>query len=434
MNVGTTLRIWDVPMRVARHIGTGGEGEVFEVVSDEGSDRYALKWYHARTTYPARRRTIEALVERGAPSSKFLWPLGVIVDPETDRFGYVMHLRPESFTGLPALLRGDAERDEGVVVRFAFELALAFRELHLRGLCYRDINFGNAFMEPSTGAVLVCDNDNVGIEGVDTAQVLGSRRFMAPEIVRREALPSKHTDRYSLAVMLFYLLVVHHPLDGARTEAGLSDAQADMRHYGSAPLFCFDPTDVSNRPVPDLHPHVEAMWQALPATVQDLFTRSFTSGLFEPSRRVVDSEWCHVLADMRSHRYECSTCGQGCFHSGTGAPAPCTRCASVPTDLLVLETSRGTVVAFEGATLSAHHAKGNFDQATVYGTVERHPTRPGVLGIRNDAATPMTYRDPAGNLKTIDPGKRALIAPGAHFVWNELTATVSGTSDRQPGH
>jgi serine/threonine protein kinase len=45
--------------------------------------------------------------------------------------------------------------------------------------------------------------------------VLGTPRFMAPEVVRREAAPSDQTDRYSLAVLLFYLLMGGHPLDGA---------------------------------------------------------------------------------------------------------------------------------------------------------------------------------------------------------------------------
>jgi serine/threonine protein kinase len=46
--------------------------------------------------------------------------------------------------------------------------------------------------------------------------IRGTDRFMAPEIVRGEALPSVKTDPYSLSVLLFYLLMVHHPLAGRR--------------------------------------------------------------------------------------------------------------------------------------------------------------------------------------------------------------------------
>jgi len=40
-----------------------------------------------------------------------------------------------------------------------------------------------------------------GIDGASPSYVLGTRRFMAPEIVRREASPSTATDLYSLSVL-----------------------------------------------------------------------------------------------------------------------------------------------------------------------------------------------------------------------------------------
>jgi eukaryotic-like serine/threonine-protein kinase len=43
-------------------------------------------------------------------------------------------------------------------------------------------------------------------------------RFMAPEIIRGEALRSTLTDLHSLAVFLFYLFVRGHPLEGASAD------------------------------------------------------------------------------------------------------------------------------------------------------------------------------------------------------------------------
>ena len=42
---------------------------------------------------------------------------------------------------------------------------------------------------------------------------------MAPEIVRGQAKASTETDLFSLAVLLFYMLFMHHPLEGAREAA-----------------------------------------------------------------------------------------------------------------------------------------------------------------------------------------------------------------------
>src|SRR3954452_6732203 len=130
------------------------------------------------------------------------------------------------------------------------ELADSYLQLHARGLCYRDISFGNVFFDPESGDVLICDNDNVAVDGSATAGVLGTPRFMAPEVVRGEVLPSTQTDLYSLAVLLFYMLTVHHPLEGAR-EAAIRclDLPAMTRLYGTEPLFIFDPRDASNRAV-----------------------------------------------------------------------------------------------------------------------------------------------------------------------------------------
>ena len=50
-------------------------------------------------------------------------------------------------------------------------------------------SFGNAFFDPDNGDVLIADNDNVSVDGAGVLGVLGTPRFMAPEVVRGEAVP-----------------------------------------------------------------------------------------------------------------------------------------------------------------------------------------------------------------------------------------------------
>ena len=45
-------------------------------------------------------------------------------------------------------------------------------------------------------------------------EIGGTLGFMAPEIVLGTAKPSTNTDLFSLAILLFYLLNIHHPLEG----------------------------------------------------------------------------------------------------------------------------------------------------------------------------------------------------------------------------
>ena len=122
------------------------------------------------------------------------------------------------------------------------------------GAKYQDISFGNLFFNPDNGDVLICDNDNVSFDNSKPGGVLGTPGFMAPEIVRGEKRPSKDTDRYSLSVLLFYLFMVNHPLEG-KLEASIRcmDMAARVKLYGTDPVFIFDPNNKTNRPVKGIH-------------------------------------------------------------------------------------------------------------------------------------------------------------------------------------
>ena len=95
-----------------------------------------------------------------------------------------------------------------------FQVLNGYQKLHAMDYSYRDISFGNLFFDPATGEVLICDNDNVAASGIDNSSVYGTPRFMAPEIVRGKAKPSRETDLFSLAVLLFYMFMLGHPLEG----------------------------------------------------------------------------------------------------------------------------------------------------------------------------------------------------------------------------
>ena len=427
VGTGTGIEVFGESRIIGELLGAGGEGQVFALGRDGDRNRpLALKWYHANVASPERRSAIRELVKRGAPSEAFLWPLGMIEGQTDDQFGYVMDLRPDGFIGLAALLRGQVVRNEASIARFAFDLSLAFRALHLRGLCYRDINFGNAFMHQQTGAALICDNDNVCVEGVGHAHVLGSKKFMAPEIVRGEALPSKFTDRFSLAVMLFYLLVVHHPLEGKLTESGLADAASDIRHFGTHAVFCFDPHETKNSPHPEWHGHVEGLWNNLPEAIRALFIRSFTVGLHEPTKRVVDSEWCSALADLRSGIHTCSTC-QGSLNLGSNATR-CGRCHAEIEPTLVLEVGSGTtrrVVATSGAQITEHHTTGNLNFDKILATVETHPTDPTRLGLRNDTDHGVQLRAVDGTTHEVPPGRRCEVLAGSRISFGNGSFSVT---------
>ena len=242
----------ELSYEVGKFLGGGGQGEVYraQLVDGQGAGfPVALKWffpYYLRQD-PDLRARLERAVDKGPPTDRFLWPQELVQTKDRPGFGYVMPLREDRFVGITDLVTRRVVPTYRALVTAGFELAHNYRQLHAEGFCYRDISFGNVFFDPENGEVRICDNDNVSINGQGGA-IVGTIRFMAPEIVRGEAGPTTQTDLFSLAVLLFYMLVNHHPLEGEKeAQIRALDLPAMTRLYGDDPIFIFDPNDTSNR-------------------------------------------------------------------------------------------------------------------------------------------------------------------------------------------
>src|SRR5262245_59343233 len=262
-------------------LGGGSQGEVYR--ANLGGKIVALKWYFPTSATPEQRAALEMLIKRGAPNGKFLWPMELVAAERVSGFGYIMPLRESRYKGIVDLMMRRVDPSLRTLATAGLDLSHSFLQLHAKGLCYRDISFGNIFFDPISGDILICDNDNVAVDGEAKGGVLGTPRFIAPEVVRGEALPSTRTDLFSLAVLLFYMFIMHHPLEGKK-EAAIRclDLPAMTKLYGTEPVFIFDPNDRSNEPVPGYHDNAIAFWPIYPAFLRDLFIKSFTDGIRDP--------------------------------------------------------------------------------------------------------------------------------------------------------
>lgn len=399
---------------ITEWLGEGAQGAVFAAAIAGG--QVALKWYHPAAATPQQQQRLQQIVAAGSPCAAFLWPQDLVRIEENDGFGYLMPLRPASFVSLNALMTRAVDAPFSVMATAAREMAHALLLLHARGFCYRDISFGNVFLDPHSGKILITDNDNVVVDGTGADGILGTPRFMAPEIVRGEAQPGIAGDLYSLAVVLFYLLMLHHPLEGRREAAIHSlDLPAMQQLYGRAPLFIFDPADDSNAPVPGLHDNALTFWPMYPQFVRDLFVRSFTEGLHAPQRRVRETEWRAAMTELIGLTFTCEPCGAELVHPEPFTPEPvhCWQCRqSVPRPLGLRYGSR-IVLLQAGRKMEAAQAE-----------VVRHPQHPGRLGLKNHSPQPWRCRMPgqAADL-VVPPGQSVALLPGARFFW-EVAAEV----------
>lgn len=65
--------------------------------------------------------------------------------------------------------------------------------------------------DPKATSIRLIDPDNLIVPGTTLATVIGTRWFIAPEILKESRFPDHACDLWSLAVAIFYLLVLNHP-------------------------------------------------------------------------------------------------------------------------------------------------------------------------------------------------------------------------------
>ena len=403
--------------KVIELLGAGGQGEVYRVVV-EGKE-LALKWYFRNSPAVPHPNRLSALVKEGAPSERFLWPIQLVRDQNLKSWGYLMPLRPKNYQGLAALLSGRTNPAFNELCTAGIQLADGYGQLHRKGWCYGDISWGNVFFEPETGDVLICDNDNARTNrSKDPGGVWGTPLFMAPEIERKEVQPSKYTDQFSLAVLLFHMFMVGHPLLGKlywqRLSSGADEPKLLHEMLGLKPLFIFNPDDQTNEP-DDCQQFVNLYWRLYPKFLRDLFTRAFTIGLNDPGARVTESEWCFELARLQDNIVYCP-CGTQNFYDGSRSEE--TRCwqtcCGKPIRLPYrIRIGSRTITLNHDRRLFSHHLNTTSDDSkTPVAEVTQNPKQPTQWGLKNMGNQKWVMTLPDTSVHDIEPGRSVILSKG----------------------
>jgi DNA-binding helix-hairpin-helix protein with protein kinase domain len=425
-----------ISLTVRRKLGEGTQGEVYLVEGPHGQQ--ALKWYKPAQATLDQMAAIRALVQAGPPrgpaGARFIWPLDLVTAPGIPLFGYLMRLIDTARFAELGEVQAHLKPVPGfrALTRISFQLANSYRALHLSGLCYRDISDGNLMFDPVAGDILICDNDNVGVNRQSRSQVWGTMEYMAPEVIRGEADPSTETDLHSLAVLLFNLWSWHHPFHGRMEyELRVWDIPAKKKVYGN-PVFIFDPADRRNSLPPD--PDYETAgkrWGYCPASLRSLFTRAFTEGIREPRRRVTEGEWQRLFLQLSDGIIPCPRCRAENIWEPGGKAFSCWNC-SAPIPLppkLVVTTSAGShhVLLTDGARLTREAmGQGSREEAdpVPVGQVVRNPADPTVWGIRNLSRVAWRVTFPDGHSLEVPPQKSVPLNPGTRIDLGGSSAEI----------
>jgi len=430
--------------KIIKSLGSGGQGIVY--LAEFNGMNYALKWYDVdKIKNPqAFRKNIERNINDGAPSSKFLWPKYLTKPIEgSTSFGYLMDLRPEgydSFVDILNMYRLDVDpltgRAKKIKIQFTSLFALvtavinivnAFRQLHRAGKSYQDLNDGGFFINVNTGDVMVCDCDNIAPDGYNFG-IGGKPGYMAPEIVRGISKPDVQTDKYSLAVVLFKLLFRGDPMEGEKVIKDICLTEAsELKHYGKETIFVFDPSNNTNRPVRGIHDNVIKFWGIYPEYIRKAFTYTFTVGIREPSKRIIENQWQKLFIRLRNEIISCS-CGRTTFASSFSADSrntlKCQKCGS-EIQTLAFSNINYRIPIYKGHKFFAcDTVPGSDDFNRVTGEVVENKLKKGMLGIKNLSGQSWNVKMPDGKVYRIDSGRGFPIWDGLLIDFGGVTAQI----------
>lgn len=377
---------------VIKELGRGGQGIVYLVEID--GEQKALKWY-LNAPDDKFYRNLENNIVSGAPSDAFLWPED-LTEKQLGSYGYIMKLRPRNYYEFGNFLLAKVSfKSFSAMLSAAMKICNGFMMLHRFGYSYQDLNDGNFFIDPNTGDVLICDNDNVMPQGGKSG-IMGKARYMAPEIVAG-GIPDKYSDRFSLSVILFMLFYANHPFEGAKVVAcPCMTENYEKRFYGTEAVFIYDPNDKSNLPVRGIHQNVIRRWPVMPRLLRDTFIQEFSQEkLKNPNTRMIEQNWEKIISQVRDSLIICQHCGEETFVDTSLSSSKCMNCGK-DNDLIKKLIFTNRVLPLLNKCFIYIDNDNTPDGIVIVDNT-------GFLLIKNISTESWTVETPSGKIKTVEP-------------------------------
>lgn len=320
-NLPTQLTIPDHPTY------QGGEGNVY--FSPDG--RYVVKMYHTSPPLPPdKRESLQKIINLGTnfgDAEQFLvWPLAVVDQLNSQpRLGVVTRRVPASHVALYKLMYSPVDAvkqfEQGwswlEYLKSARGTAAALRFVHGSGMAHADVHMKNFLVNSTTGEIVLIDLDGLVVKGELRSHVLGMMGFIAPEVLMGKGHPDELTDRYSLAVLILWILLLRNVMQTRGCYDDEDPRRDDILGYGQYACFSENPHDRRNWTpgigMP-LFRNGVLSYRSLTPKLQKLTEQALILGLHDPQKRPYAIEWERALAEAYDVMVPCLNCRQSFFY------------------------------------------------------------------------------------------------------------------------
>ena len=191
------------------------------------------------------------------------------------------------------------------MLQACLNISVVVQKIFMKGYSFRDgIRPEHFAIHPATGDIFVIGLEELVVIGSEELYGYGVAnklvQYSAPECIDTNE-SSIESDYFSLAILLYRLIFIDHPFDGALWEkVPVITRDIERLFYSKKMVFHLDPNNDSNRPIDIYAPNVCKRWNAIPLELRSSFIRVFTEGIRNPQKRLSPRLWIQSLISCRN--------------------------------------------------------------------------------------------------------------------------------------
>lgn len=291
------------PYKIIRKIAEGAQGVVYE-----SDDNLMIKINYTQNV------TREELVKRYkwiirqkiTPKARIVLPIAILDKPYA---GYVMkkvrghvplekYILPSQTVSLPEwynYVTGGLKKR----LEIGALLGKSLRNLHISGVSYCDLSPSNVLVAENKASTVLIDPDNLTSTTLFNNSILGTPRYIAPELFDGNRQPNSLSDIYAYAVILFEMLRLGHPMLGEAVLNGTPEEEEEALK-GNA-VYIEHPDDKSN-----CNPALDMTRCLVTEELSQLFEKVFVEGISRPIKRPNLNEFRWACVRARDQLVQCS--------------------------------------------------------------------------------------------------------------------------------
>ncbi|MDE5569761.1 MAG: protein kinase, partial [Ruminococcus sp.] len=173
--------------------------------------------------------------------------------------------------------------------------------------------------------------------------------------------------------------------------------------------------------------NVIKFWRLYPDYIKYAFTRSFTVGLHDPNKRIIENEWQKLFIRLRAEIIKCD-CGRTNFTTMFGKnddrTYKCPKCGTVfPTISFSNHDFRFPL--YSGRKFFECEIDTDSNEfLNLAGEIVANKNNPSILGIRNCSEKAWKVKMPDGNFYNVPSGKGFKIWDGLEIDFGNVIAKI----------